>query len=141
MITFAESLGVAVSFMGKVAARGAVLASVAGGRCHIRLHAGLPDETNLRGIARGLAQWDVGRGGCVVDPARGVERLALSIAMPLEAMQWFHREGTDAAGIAKALLLPLDFVEARERAFVKLCSVRRLPVAAEVDDESAASAG
>jgi hypothetical protein len=118
----------ALRFVGAEGVRGASLARVSKDRCEICLQRGLPDEENGVAIARGLAAWDIARGGCPIEPIHA-ERLALSIALPLEVMEYFQSEGTETVGIARAMFLPVAFVSARERAFVKLRSVRRLAVA------------
>lgn len=130
----------AISFAGDMEIRGPALAAMdaRAGRCNIRLHMGLPQDENVFGIARGLAQREVARGAFGI-AVEHVERLALSIAMPRELMDWYHHvEGGSPERIARDLGLPLEVVRERERAFVKLRSVRRIAVAAAIPHAAAA---
>ena len=54
-------------------------------------------------------------------------------------MDWYHdQDDSSPERIAFDLLLPLDVVHARERAFVRLRSVRRLAVAHAVPESATA---
>jgi hypothetical protein len=123
----------AVSFVGRAGERGAIVSTISRGSSHIYLQRGASKEENVFALALGIARWDVERGG----PATNVRRLALSIALPEEAMQVFYGEGKDSANIAVAYHLTPEIVREREALLVKLRSVSRLRAADAVPHDLA----
>jgi len=115
----------ALHFVGRHGERGALVTSLSGAGCRIYLHRGASVEENAFAIARGIARWDVDRGGPVTDAAR----LALSVALPFEVMESRYAAGRTSEQIASAHHLPVEIVRSREALLVEPASATRLRAA------------
>jgi len=141
LLTLARALvGVnAITYWGTPSRRGAALTDLKGQRCRICLDLGLTSQEMLFAIARGLAHWDVARGGCRIEACH-VEQFARTIALTREIMDRYHDEWkADASRIAREMHLPLEVVEARERSFVELTSVPEIKTASVVSSRPRAA--